>query len=160
MCRFLTGKKPTKRAALALLRFSAFTLLLVGWGTSGQAQNTIDNVGSAEIQLELNSLAPNENACRVTFVIKNDQPQTLDQLAFEMVLFDTKGGVDRMTKFDFGKLLPQKTIVKRFDLSDTKCTEIGRVLVNKASLCKSASQAVDCNTLLETTNRTGINFGQ
>ena len=117
MCRFLTGKKPTKRAALALLRFSAFTLLLVGWGTSGQAQNTIDNVGSAEIQLELNSLAPNENACRVTFVIKNDQPQTLDQLAFEMVLFDTKGGVDRMTKFDFGKtwkpsevLIPSESI--------------------------------------------------
>jgi len=160
MCRFLAGKRQTKREALALLRLSLFTLVLVGWETSGQAQNTTGNAGSAEIQLELNSVAPKENACRVTFVIKNDQPQTLDQLAFEMVLFDTKGGVNRMTKFDFGKLLPQKTVVKRFDLSDTKCTEIGRVLVNEASLCNSASQAVDCNILLETTNRTAINFGK
>jgi len=116
---------------------------------------------SAKIQFELNSLKQREAACRITFVITNGRPEALSELAYEVALFDRSGGVDRLTTFDFGSLPGLKTRVKRFDLNNSICKDIGRLLINRASKCvfEGSAELATCETALQTTNKTDVKFG-
>lgn len=75
-------------------------------------------------------MTQNAKACRDTFVVRNGFAETLESFGVEMVTFDAAGLVGLMTVFDFGMLAPGKILVKRFDLPDTNCTELTRILVN------------------------------
>jgi len=111
------------------------------------------------LAVELNALDTQGANCRISFMAHNKTEEALQGLGYEVVLFNTEGGIDRMTKFDFGGLPAGKTVVRRFDLAGTVCEEIGRVLVNGASRCEAAS-TLDCDSLLTTTNRTTVEFGK
>ena len=111
------------------------------------------------LAVELNALDALSTSCRVTFVASNKTDAALQGLGYEVVLFGKDGGIERMTKFDFGALPVGKTVVRRFDFADTACANIGRVLINGSSRCE-ASDDLDCDARLVPTNRTAVEFGK
>ena len=112
------------------------------------------------VDLVLNRLEQNGEACRLTFVTRNGLPADLASSGFEMVIFDAKGLVKLMTVFDFGALPAGKTVVRRFDLPDTGCQSVSRILVNGAARCKGEGvEASACAAALNTKNLTDIDFG-
>lgn len=112
------------------------------------------------LTLELNGLQPSEKGCRLTFVIANDLGGDLTRAAFEIVLFDDAGAVDRLMVLDFNELPAGKTKVSRFNLAGVDCAKIGRVLINSLAECNGRSVDTDaCMKGLKTSNRTSITFG-
>lgn len=111
------------------------------------------------LAVQLNALDALSTTCRVTFVASNKTEAAVEGLGYEVVLFGKDGGVERMTKFDFGALPVGKTVVRRFDLADTACADIARVLINGSSRCE-VSGDLDCDASLVTTNRTDVEFGR
>ncbi len=91
---------------------------------------------TAALRLELNGLEPSPAGCRLTFLIRNGLGAALDKAAFEIVLFDQAGLVQQLTVLDFKDLPNSKTKVRQFDLADTDCTAVGRVLLNDAVICE------------------------
>ncbi len=130
-----------------------FTLLLGGAAVAQSAT-------APKLTLELNRLEQSDNACRATFIVANGFTAPLEAFGIEMVVFDAAGLVGLMTVFDFGALAPGKTLVKRFDLPDTGCPEVTRILVNGVARCKGESiDGAACAAALTTSNRTAIPFG-
>tara|TARA_R110002020_G_scaffold58372_4_gene160062 strand:- start:25512 stop:25979 length:468 start_codon:yes stop_codon:yes gene_type:complete len=116
---------------------------------------------AAGLSLELNRLEQNGPACRATLVAKNGFQESLDETAFELVTFDKAGLIGLMTVIDFGALPTGKTLVKRFDLPETECGALTRILVNSVARC--AGPGIDlarCQTSFTTDNRAAIEFGR
>ncbi|RLQ88251.1 hypothetical protein [Notoacmeibacter ruber] len=113
------------------------------------------------LTLELNSVSSQaNNSCRMTFVAHNGIEADLESAGFEVVLFDKKGLVNRMTVFDFGALPNGKTLVKRFDLPETDCADLSRVLVNGVARCEGAGiDSKNCANAIATRNKTDLTFG-
>ena len=112
------------------------------------------------LSLELNNLAKSESGCLATFMVKNSFETPLEKVAFEIVLFDGDGLVDRMMVLDFSPLSKGKTRVRQFDLAGADCEGISRVLINDAAACEGASVAATaCLERLETKTRPQVEFG-
>lgn len=112
------------------------------------------------LSLELNALQPSERGCRFTFVVANQLQSDITRAAFELVLFDKNGLVERLTVVDFMDLPQGKTKVRQFDFNGTKCEDVGRVLVNNATEC--TGDGVDASTCireLETKSLGDVTFG-
>lgn len=112
------------------------------------------------LHLELNRLEQNGAACRASLIARNGFAADLDQAAFELVMFDQAGLITLMTAFDFGSLPTGKTVVRRFDIPETGCNALSRILVNGVARCDG--EGVDtqrCQTGFSTSNRTEIEFG-
>lgn len=112
------------------------------------------------LSLELNALQPSERGCRFTFVVANQLQSDITRAAFELVLFDKNGLVERLTVVDFMDLPQGKTKVRQFDFNGTKCEDVGRVLVNNATEC--TGEGVDASTCireLETKSLGDVTFG-
>lgn len=112
------------------------------------------------LKVELNGLETNGEACRATFVVSNGLEADLDATGLELVIFDAKGLVQLMTVFDFGALPQGKTVVRRFDLPETGCDDISRILINGAARC--SGEGIDretCQARIETGNKTETEFG-
>ncbi|MCX5497563.1 hypothetical protein OSH11_22890 [Kaistia dalseonensis] len=109
----------------------ATLILLIGLtaGASAEAQ-------APAIKIELNGAEANAKACRLSFVITNDQPATIDDMALELVLFDKTGRVDRFVVVRTAKIPAGKNRVRQFDIPETGCGDIGRVLLNDIKDCK------------------------
>jgi hypothetical protein len=132
--------------------------LLVAIASPAVAQEPAATAKS--LTVELNALQPSEKGCRVTFLATNGLGAALDRAALEVALFGTDGGIDRLVTLDFKALPAGKTKVLQFDLADTQCDGLGRVLVNDVAACEG--QGVDkvaCIASLTTTNKTDIAFG-
>ena len=120
-----------------------------------------DQPSPAGLSLELNRLEQNGQACRATLIAKNGFKESLEETAFELVMFDKAGLINLMTVIDFGGLPAGKTLVRRFDLPQTDCTEITRILVNSVSRCNGKGiDSARCQTSFTTDNRAGIEFGR
>ena len=142
---------PTRRARAAA---AALALLAMGGAIfPAIAQD------KGVLSLELNRLEQVEGGCRLAFVAQNGLAADLEGVAFEIVIFDADGRVQRLTVFDFGALPAGRPRVRQFDLAQTQCGSVGRILVNGVSQC--AGQDIDdkaCEQGLILTNRTGAEF--
>lgn len=145
-----------QRTALCLTPVLALTALLSAPVTSAQ-----EGAASAGLSLELNRLEQNGAACRATLVALNGFAQNLDEAAFELVTFDKAGLIGLMTVIDFGALPPGKTLVRRFDLPETQCGDLSRILVNSVARCAGKDiDAAHCQRNFTTQNRAAIEFGR
>ncbi|TPL87780.1 hypothetical protein FJ950_06760 [Mesorhizobium sp. B2-3-14] len=112
------------------------------------------------LTLELNAAQPSGKGCRLTFLVSNNLGADLTKAAFEIVLFNEAGIVDRLTVLDFKDLPHGKTKVTRFDLAGTDCIKVSRVLINSATNCAGTGvEPTACMRKLKTDTRTGIAFG-
>lgn len=110
--------------------------------------------------IELNALQKSERGCRFTFVATNRLGAELTKAAFELVLFDTAGKVNRLTVVDFKDLPEGKTKVRQFDFPGLDCAGIGRVLINDATECAgSGIEPRACIGNLKAETRAEVAFG-
>lgn len=116
--------------------------------------------GSPTLSLELNNLTKGDSGCLATFMAKNDLQRPLERVAFEVVLFDTEGRVDRLLLLDFSPLPENKTRVRQFELAGMECAGISRVLVNDAAECTGTDiEPGSCISSLTTAVRVPVEFG-
>ena len=74
-------------------------VVCAGIAAAGSAASEESGLG-----VELNALAQEADACRVTFVARNLTGQDIDHAVFETVIFTTQGSVATLTLFDFQAL--------------------------------------------------------
>jgi hypothetical protein len=128
----------------------------LAWGPAAAQE-----ANAPALSLELNALQPSEGGCRLTFVVANGLGANVSRAAFELVLFDAEGLVDRMTVVDFQDLPADKTKVRQFDFKGTSCDQLGRVLINDATDCAGDGIAPDAciRNLKTTTKSSSVEFG-
>ncbi|WP_417689608.1 hypothetical protein [Roseibium sp.] len=114
------------------------------------------------LSLELNRAANTERGCMLTFVASNRTTHAISGVAYEFVLFNKEGLVEKMTAFDFGALPQEKTVVRQFELAGSQCPGIGQILVNGAARCDLADPQPGtdgtCIGDLALSSRTDITF--
>lgn len=93
---------------------------------------------TGNFELELNTSADVEGACRLTFVATNNSGLALTKTAYEVAVFNAEGVVSQILVLEFGELPLSKTRVVQFDLPQTGCADLSRILVNGADTCESA----------------------
>jgi hypothetical protein len=71
----------------------------------------------------------------LTFLVRNETGVAIDKAVFETVVFDTSGGVVKLSLFDFRDLPVDRPRVRQFDQAGMACNTVGRALINGASTC-------------------------
>ena len=116
-------------------------------------------VAAPTISIELNRLQEIDNGCRMNLVFTNRMSQPIDLITVETVLFDQQQRVDRFLLLRARELPPGKIRVHQFDVADTQCAEIGRVLLNDVTECEG--QGLDpamCLAEVGLESRAGVPF--
>jgi hypothetical protein len=85
------------------------------------------------VRVELNAFEGTDTQCRMTFVIEN-KSAALESLKLDLVVFNSESVVYRRLITEMGPVRSGRTIVKTFAI-DTKCAQVGAVLVNDVSAC-------------------------
>lgn len=114
-------------------RFLPAILLASALPAAALAQS--DEDAPERLHLELNTLQDTGEACRLTFLARNETGETIEKAVFETVIFDGAGGVVTLSLFDFRDLPSGRPRVRQFDLPNLSCATIGQALVNGASSC-------------------------
>lgn len=150
---------PTLAPTLA----SALTLALALIAPLPLQAQEIATTAPPGLSLELNGAADTASgACRFTFVAANLSDRALSQAAYEIGLFDPQGAVSRLLILDMGDLPQGKTKILQFDLDQSPCAQISRIVINEATACTEAATGAAlplCLAGLETSSRTAIQFG-
>lgn len=127
----------------------------------GQAQEATG--AESTFNLELNAAADTSaGSCRLTYVASNQSDIALERTAYEVAVFDSDGVVNRLLVLEFGELVEGKTKILQFDLAETPCASISRIVVNDVAACtQSADGATSdfCMSGLSASSRTAIQFG-
>lgn len=140
------------------MRLTSLLLLAMLCATPTLAQEAEPAPGLA---LELNALTPSETGCRVTFLATNTLGTELTRSAFEIALFGTGGGIERLVSLDFKAMPEGKTRVLQFDIGELGCDKVSRVLINDVVACEgSGLDPKVCLAGLSTVSRLdGVEFG-
>lgn len=133
---------------------AAAALALVALSGPAATQETAKQGG---LQIELNTAADMDGACRISFLVENRLGADLSGAVFETVLFDADGAVERLTLFDMRDLPAGRPRVRQFQIDGVACDDIGRILINGAQTCKGEGvDARACMDDLSLTSRTDI----
>lgn len=125
-------------------------LFMAGITRAANAEET-----ARSIAIELNAQQQVGTACQLNFVIKNTLGTAIDDLTFEMVLFDSNAQISSIMTAKSGTLPDGKTRVKRYALKDKKCNEISQILINDVKACKGEALSPKiCLAALTTSSRT------
>ena len=108
-------------------------LLLIAVWALAPALGLAQNAGSVNIQL--NKLEPDGDACRAYIVLENRGEQSFEALRLDLVMFDTEGVIARRLAVDAAPLAAGRTSVRVFAISGLACADIGRVLLNGVLSC-------------------------
>lgn len=109
---------------------------------------------TGNFEIELNTAADADGACRLTFVATNNTGVSLTKTAYEVAAFDADGAVSQLMVLEFGELPQAKTRVVQFDLPGQQCSAISRLLVNGQDTCEAADGPKDvCMKSLSASSR-------
>lgn len=98
------------------------------------------------ITLELNKAGDVGGACRLTYVANNGAGQDFDKLSLDVVVFDAGGIASQRLILDFGAMPKDKTKVVEFDLPNTNCAKVSKLLLNDVLQCTAGGGAAQaCN---------------
>lgn len=129
-------------------------LLLLAASAVAEAQQA-----SPDIAIELNGAEANGKACRISLVLQNGLPTTIDDMALELVLFEQDGRVNRFVVVRSAKLPAGKSRVRQFDIPETTCPSIARILVNDVKECSGPGLTPgSCADSIKVTTRTEMRF--
>ena len=118
------------------------------------------NAQSESFLLELNNAADVDANCRLTYVATNNTGVAFSTTDYEVAIFDGEGRVSSLLILEFGDLPDRKTKVIQFDLLETSCDGISRIVVNDLAGCVSNNEDSKlCLSNLITSSRTSIDFG-
>lgn len=88
------------------------------------------------LSIRLNSLLPQDGACRMIFALDSALPEDIEALAAEIVVLDRAGRVERLTLLEFQALPAGRPRVRSFDLPDLDCADVGGLVVNGLAACE------------------------
>jgi hypothetical protein len=135
--------------ALALLAGQSGRALAEDGAEEGSAASTLT--------IELNAVEQQQGSCRLVFLAENSLGADLSSLVMEAVVFDREGKVKLLTLFDFRDLPDARPRVRQFDLADTDCTSLSRVLLNDVHACVGDGiTAAACKDGLRWSSRTEV----
>lgn len=125
------------------LRRGLVPLLLIVVGALAPAAGLAQTAGSVNIQL--NKLEPDGDACRAYIVLENGAEHSFEALRLDLVMFGNDGVIARRLAVDAAPLAAGRTSVRVFGISDVACENIGRVLLNDVLTCADANgELQDC----------------
>lgn len=127
--------------ARILLSKALACLLLAGLAAVFAAGPAAGEGEKRSIGVELNSAEAEGHGCRISFVFRNGLEARIEELAIEIVLFDTKGKVAEFLLMKAGPLPPGKIRVRQFELKTRPCASISRLLVNDVKDCQGEGLA-------------------
>lgn len=136
-----------------IMRFSkliAAAFFICAATPAAQAQN-------GTLQIELNKLEPQANACRAYLVLQNGTESTFDSLRLDLVAFDVDGIVAKRLAVEAAPLPPGKTSLKLFDMSELSCDGIGHLLLNSVLACGDQNgERADCLDGIDVSAKPGL----
>lgn len=112
------------------------TAILVAAPSLTMAEGEAADHAASLISVELNSTQQLDDACQLTFLLKNSLEQTVSSLVFETVLLTKEGEVDRLTLFDMRDIPAGTPRVRQFNVPQLQCEALGQVLINGLSTCE------------------------
>ncbi len=116
---------------------------------------------SVAVRVELNKLEEIKDGCRAYIVVTNNTAKAFQKLVVDLILFRTDGVIGKRVFADLAPLRASKRSVKLFDLSGTKCSEIGSFLVNDTRECRNDEGVVDkCFARLEVSSLTKVTLSK
>ncbi len=119
--------------------------------------DTEKKASQPSLVVELNNLEAKEAACRLSMLIENQLGAALDELTFELVLFDKDQRITSQLAVKAGALPKDKSRVMQFDLQAVSCTDIGRILFNSISKCSGPALTPEqCLAATTTRSRTEV----
>lgn len=152
----------SSRARSGLIQSLTCAALLASGASAVRAQDTAEAAnapGAGKIAIELNGAEANGPACRLSFVVANGLAQSIDDMALELVLFDKDGRVDRFVVVRTAKVPAGKSRVRQFDIPETACPSIARILVNDVKECAGAGlDPSGCADSIAVATRADIRF--
>ena len=110
-----------------------------------------------ELRIELNGAESVDNACRLTFLMHNKLASDVSALSFELAVINKQGLVTGLLLLRSGLLPTNMERVKQFDLPQTQCDKVDRLLINTVVEC--VAQGVDiaeCRAALKTATKIDI----
>lgn len=157
----MTVNAQTERTAAAGCGLAARTIKLLSIFAVTTAIATVPagpaSAADKGIQIELNNAKVMDAGCRMSFVMQNKLEHRIEELTFEIVLFDAAGSVSQFLVLNAGSLPAGKMRVRQFDLKQHACTDISKVLVNDVKICKGAGlNANACLDLIAPSSSTTI----
>lgn len=109
---------------------------------------------SPSLNVELNTIEQQEDACRVYLVVKNESEDRFTDLEMELILFDKEGFVSRRYAVQIAPLQPNKTRVRPFDLPELNCDTVGQFLINDVTKCAAEDgEKPDCLRRIRTESK-------
>ena len=140
--------------------FRAALSVLLGLWISISASGLGQADENGKLHVELNNIQKSSTGCRLSFVMKNSMRADIENLSFEIVLFDNNSRVNRILTLKGGALPYNKTRVKRFDIRKALCPDISRILINSVEACKgNGLNPTVCLKALTTSTLTKTAFG-
>jgi len=142
------------------LRTLSFSAAFACGALAPGAVSAQSNAAGGSFMLELNNAQTEGQGCRLTYVATNESGMDIEEIGYEVAVFDTEGVVDRLLILEFGRLADGRTKVVQFDLTEAGCEGISRLLVNGVAACTAADGSEpDCLGMLRTEARGAIAFG-
>lgn len=136
-----------------MARFPVLTALIL----SALAAPAPAQEAPPHLSIELNAAEAMEGACKLSFLVENSHASDVAGAVYEAVLFDTDGGVERLTLFDFGTLPAGRPRVRQFAVPGLSCDKLGRVLINGTQSCDAPGLGEDaCSKGLELKSRIAV----
>ncbi len=118
-------------------------LSLVLAGTAAGPALSQEGGAAKALDIELNTLAPSQRGCLLTFVAGNGLGHGVSKVSFEFVIFNEKGTVERLALLDFRDLPEGKSKVRQFDVPGIRCENVKRLLINDAPVCEGEGISSD-----------------
>lgn len=139
------------RLAVIMLALFSSHGLKAEEGTAKQSQSLF---------IELNALNQLNQACRLSFVMKNNLNAAIEELAMEVVLFNQSQQVTSMLLIKSQKMPVHKTLVRQYSLKNTQCSSISQVLINDIKVCHGQNLTAEtCLQSLDLSSRTSAKLG-
>ncbi|MEP2028273.1 MAG: hypothetical protein ABJI96_06150 [Paracoccaceae bacterium] len=138
-------------------RLTFFVLLAYAIPLVAVAQSAEDS--PSPLLLELNAIQDVADGCRMTFLVRNETSIAIDKAVFEAVIFDTSGGVVKLSLFDFRDLPADRPRVRQFDLPGMACETLEQALINGASSCiVDGAESAVCHDQLTVSSRIAVDL--
>ncbi len=115
-------------------------ILLLAWNV---VPSLVVRAADYNVGVELNTFESTERECRITFVLEN-KGASFDSLRLDLVVFNTESVVYRRMITEMGPVRAGRTVVRTFAI-ETKCAQVGGILVNDVAACVPG----DPNTCLD-----------
>lgn len=111
----------------------------------------------ARVHLELNKAEQVQGSCRLYLLLDNKTERAYENLQLDLVSFDTDGIIAQRMLLETAPLPAGKMRLKVFDLVQSRCDAVSRILINEVVLCKSTEgSAPDCADALTASTRIPI----